>query len=346
MGLVALSVRLGVNRLFTHTQPNIEIPPDPAPQIKLSRETVRTYHDKGYVVLRSALPAATVHAVGAVIDSVFEHPNALVRRTNVTAFCGFSLHNHMLNPLWRQLAYSLPLAAVAGQLMETNDVVYSQDILHATTPQCTNNGVPHSDANQGPFSIERRRHWGDNMVVAWIAVDPLEHVTMELWPGTHQIQNATAFDGTEHCAVDRRLRAAARAGTAHNERVVLEPGDVALFQGLTMHRVTKRGERCTLRTCRRATIRYVDGAVTRWRTDVPPSRWPFIERFRLAPGAAITEAGLASVWTGEDRPPQLRAFADPHAVVLPSTWLWLRFAWRALMRGISPSDVIFRCPGI
>ena len=91
---------------------------------------------------------------------------SLTQGANGTNFCGFSLHNHFLMPDWRHLAYALPLADVARALMSTGSVVYTDDILHATTPSCGNEsvGAAHSDHNQSPWSIEKRDNFGDNMV--------------------------------------------------------------------------------------------------------------------------------------------------------------------------------------
>ena len=60
------------------------------------------------------------------------------------------------------------------------------DIIHATTSHCGNEsvGAAHSDHNQSPFSIEKRDNFGDNMVVAWIALDELGEITMDLFPGS------------------------------------------------------------------------------------------------------------------------------------------------------------------
>jgi len=183
--------------------------------IQLSPASIAEYHDKGYTILRGAVDTDTLEAMKTVMHHVYTHPNGMLRRGNGSNFCGFSLHNHLLVPAWRELAYKLPLAKVAGELMGTDDVVYSQDIFHATTSHCGNGSVSgaHSDANQSPFSVERKRRFGDNMMVAWIAVDPLDHITMDLFGGTHDAGNYTSegFSGEKYCkcagTASRRVKA-------------------------------------------------------------------------------------------------------------------------------------------
>ena len=54
--------------------------------------------------------------------------------------------------------FKLPLSEIAADLMNTSQVVYSQDIIHATSVHCGDNSVggAHSDQNQTPFSIEKK----------------------------------------------------------------------------------------------------------------------------------------------------------------------------------------------
>ena len=60
----------------------------------------------------------------------------------------------------------------------TTGIAISLPFGHATTSHCGGDSVSkaHSDQNQAPWSVERRggpyAAHGDNMVVAWIAVDP------------------------------------------------------------------------------------------------------------------------------------------------------------------------------
>ena len=124
--------------------------------------------------------------------------------------------------------------------------------------------------------------------------------------------------------------------------VAISVCQVAIFQGLTFHQVRKSAD-CELDTCRRITIRYVDGKVTRWRTDVPQSRWPVITQTRIA-GALTTDTGMASVYRGLGKEPDLRSLRDSDRSHAPNVRQWLKFAMYALLNGLSPKDIIFRCP--
>lgn len=161
----------------------------------LTRADIEQYHEKGYLIVKNALDMKVVNAMRSVTDHIITHPSGILRRGNSTKFCGFSLHNHYLIPQWRHIVYPLPISQYAAQLMNTDVVMYSQDIIHSTTSHCFNianqthvaASRAHSDMNQAPYSIERKRVFGDNMVVAWIALDNLDHITMELYDQTHTL---------------------------------------------------------------------------------------------------------------------------------------------------------------
>ena len=124
----------------------------------LSREQVEKYQKDGYLIYRDVIDENVIEAMKMSTMHVMEHPNGLMQMSNGSKFCGFSLHNDVLLDFWRNFMFKLPLSVPAADLMETSQVVYSQDIIHATTSHCGDNSVgdAHSDQNQTPFSIEKK----------------------------------------------------------------------------------------------------------------------------------------------------------------------------------------------
>ena len=124
----------------------------------LSREQVEKYQKDGYLIYRDVIDENLLEAMKLSVMHVMEHPNGLMQMSNGSKFCGFSLHNDVLLDFWRNFMFKLPLSVTAADLMETSQVVYSQDIIHATTSHCGDNSVgdAHSDQNQTPFSIEKK----------------------------------------------------------------------------------------------------------------------------------------------------------------------------------------------
>ena len=65
-------------------------------------------------------------------------------------------------------------------------------------------------------------------------------------------------------------------GSIHRPHI--KRGNVVFLRGLAFHIVIKSGA-CKYGACRRVTIRYLDGDITKWRQDGKPSVWPFISQF-------------------------------------------------------------------
>lgn len=314
------------------------------PVRSLTAEEINAYHRDGFTIVRGAVDGKTIEAMKLSVSHIMNNPSGLLKRANGTNFCGFSLHNHLLLPFWRNFVYRLPLASIAAQLMDTNVVLYSQDIIHATTSHCPSDGVgrTHSDQNQGPFSIEKKKNYGDNMVVAWVAVDPLDYINMELFNKSHRTygDEHQSWHPQDYCKFweDYLLTLDGIDGPGVN--ISMKPGDVAFFQGLTFHRVRKNVHKCYLDTCRRVTIRYIDGEVTRWRDDIPPSKWPIISSV-IKPGSPITTLPRVvdnrvdgSIEYGQTSTP------GPY---LPPVWYWMDFIRNIIFNGLSPNDIINQC---
>ena len=143
--------RLDIHRLTSHLDTSLMT-------VNLNKYQVKQYQKDGYLIYRDALDDNTLEAMKMSVMHVMENPNGMLQLGNGSKFCGFSLHNDLLLDFWRSFMFKLPLSRHAANLMETSQVVYSQDIIHATTSHCGDDSVEeaHSDQNQTPFSIEKK----------------------------------------------------------------------------------------------------------------------------------------------------------------------------------------------
>ena len=98
---------------------------------------------------------------------------------------------------------------------------------------------------------------------------------------------------------------------------------------------------CRLDTCRRITVRYVDGEVTRWRNDIPPSIWPIIKMI-AEPGELVNKS-MAIVYD-KNKPLNYNIFDSKEGPIVPSISDWFGFAWHVIQNGLNPGDIIFQCP--
>lgn len=391
----------------------------------LTDDEIKTYHDRGYIVIRNAISQETIELMRKVTDHIMTHPSGLLKAVNKSKFCGFSLHNHILIPEWRNISFNLPISSYAAQLMNTKTVVYSQDFIHATSPDCfdatkvavdrNNNdnletsssesvgelesscidddkgntnrtateGVVddtddqqekarktgyrvHSDMNQTPFSIEKSIDaYGDNMVVAWIGLDELDNkISMQLYDNTHKIYNTSeSWDPYTYCKLWNEYETDNITNNNYkSQNVELHIGDVALFQGLTFHRVLKNISKCELNTCRRITIRYVDGMNTKWRTDVPDSMWPFIQelgnpgKYVIDDLAIVYDTRVSDVEIAAESGAERNDYKSNSEIkhkwnrlgnndaIVPQLKYWFTFLWHVLTNGFKPSSIIFQCP--
>ena len=179
------------------------------------------------------------------------------------------------------------------------------------------------------------------MVVAWIAIDELTNITMDIYEDTHTTysKNHDLWDPNEYCSEWKHILSDIKQNKYVSHHIELMPGDVALFQGLTFHRVRKT-KGCRLDTCRRITVRYVDGEVTRWRKDIPPSKWPIIKM--VAEHGELVNRTMPIVYDRKN-PVNYNGF-DTQGEILPSVKDWFTFAWHVIRNGLNPSDIIFQCP--
>ena len=189
--------------------------------------------------------------------------------------------------------------------------------------------------------LRTQKNHGDNMVVAWIAIDELTNITMDIYEGTHLTYSNLhkSWNPFKYCSEWDNIVADIEHEKYNTHRIELKPGDVVFFQGLAFHRVRKtRG--CKLDTCRRITVRYVDGEVTRWRNDIPPSIWPTIKMFS-DPGKSVN--ATVPIVYDKKNPVNYNGF-DQEGAMVPSLFYWFGFLWHAIRNGIKPSDIIFQCP--
>lgn len=327
--------------IFNHSLElqNIEYKPITLDQINL-------YHKNGYLLMKESINEKTLNYMKQIVNHVMENPNGMLKNSMNTEVCGFALHIQELLPFWRKIAYNLHLKYIASQLFfNLSSVVYSQEIFHDTPFECVNRTSPnnvgdwHSDQTQSPFSIEKKNTYGDNMVVAWIALDNLkDKITLDVMTGSHLLYNPignSRWNITEYYDFWRDMdQIKIPSGSLNHtiKRITLLPGDVLLFQGLTFHRVVKTIN-CKLGSCRRITVRYLNGENTKWRSDIPSSWWPFIYNFQK-PDKLIAQdlpvvvgiKNMNSKWYTEEK-------------VIPSNFYWIQFFYKMLKTYIGNGDM-------
>ena len=179
------------------------------------------------------------------------------------------------------------------------------------------------------------------MVVAWIAIDELTNITMDIYEGTHTTysKNNKIWNPYDYCSEWKSILSDIKQDRYTTHHIELKPGDVALFQGLTFHRVRKT-KGCRLDTCRRITVRYVDGEVTRWRSDIEPSKWPIIKMLQ-EPGELVNKT--MPIVYDRNNPVNHNGF-DIQGSILPTIGDWFGFAYHVIRNGFNPGDIIFQCP--
>ena len=116
--------RLEIHRLTSHLDTSLMV-------LNLNKDQIKQYQKDGYLIYRDAIDENVLEAMKISVNHVMEHPNGLLQRGNGSKFCGFSLHNDILLDFWRNFMFKLPLSVHAAKLMETSQVVYSQDIIHS-----------------------------------------------------------------------------------------------------------------------------------------------------------------------------------------------------------------------
>ena len=182
------------------------------------------------------------------------------------------------------------------------------------------------------------------MVVAWLAVDELEgNVALDIYKGTHATYSNKYkyWNSMEYCSEEKNIKSKIDHDGYDKERIILKPGDVALFQGLTFHNAVKTCG-CNIDTCRRITLRYVDGEVTRWRDDIPSMKWPPI-RMMAEPGELVNRK--MPVVYDINNAVNYNMF-DKDGPILPGMNEWFGYVWHVIQNGFQYSDMVFLCPQI
>ena len=143
--------RLNIRQLTSHLGTSLLT-------VKLSRRQIEQYQNNGFLIYRNAIDSNVLETMKISAMHVMEHPSGILQRANGTKYCGFAINPHILLDFWRHFMYKLPLSGFAADLMSTSQIVYSQDIIHATSYECGDNSVgkAHSDQNQSPYSIEKK----------------------------------------------------------------------------------------------------------------------------------------------------------------------------------------------
>lgn len=328
----------------------------------LTKNQIDSFHDNGFLHMENYFSVETVKALRIIADYINKNPSGLHKAGSKGKYCGFAIHAFETVPEWRDIALRLQLPDTIYQLLGSNQLGYIQDIFHHSKAECFPNGsdhqegIIHSDMNQMALSIERTRNWGDNMAIAWIALDDLDESTVgfEVFPKSHKWIDAYGnFTFENFCEMDNKVKNKAASGGAdlRKKNVLMKPGDVLFFQGLTYHRVSKN-RKCEIDSCRRITIRYVDADITSWREDLEkyPS-WPFISYFTKGgrySGRSVKDSGIPAPYLLDRREGHATklGWLKRSGVLVPPARYWFHFLWQILKKGLDSDAFIANCPHI
>ena len=104
---------------------------------------------------------------------------------------------------------------------------------------------------------------------------------------------------------------------------------------------TKQTNECELDSCRRVTVRYVDGESTKWRDDIPKSKWPFIQQM-ANPGQSVID-DLPRIYDKRENGFIDWSLCSKEEPLIPSLQYWMGFIWHVVRNGFNPGSIIFQC---
>lgn len=224
------------------------------------------YARDGVVCLRKCLSTEWLARARAGVERQNAEPGPLSQRfqgrSGPGAFLSH-LHGWRHDPDIRAVALESPLAAACARVMQSRRLRLFYDQTFTKEPGADAPTPWHHDMPFWPVA-------GGRLASAWIALDPVdsESGAVAFWRGSHLWTER--FRPTQPDTPETRrflnmdLPLAPSGWNAPPEELVifdLEPGDVLLFDALTLHGA--RGNRRADRPRRALTIRYADEAC-RW----------------------------------------------------------------------------------
>jgi len=139
--------------------------------------------------------------------------------------------------------------------------------------------VTHSDHNAGWFSIEKNKHFADNIAIVWVALDDFpEDFIMDVFVGSHKLYEKyyNTYNNDLFCDFWQTNGTYITKNYKYKRLQNLKPGTTLIMSGGTWHRLYY-SSKCTKLSCRRLTLRYADGIKTKWRNDIKIGDWPILQ---------------------------------------------------------------------
>lgn len=199
----------------------------------LSREQVQSYHDDGYLILRSVFLVEKVYALGDEGDRIARDHSELIDQKNLRV--RFKPHVESGQPVFEVLDPIADLSAIAKEIAQDE---HMKDILHDIygEPACLfKEKLIYKPA--GAIGATLHQDWigwpgfPESFLTVLVAIDCFSHESgaTEVYPGLHKQGYLSPKDGQHHCLVHESLG-------VEPVPLLLEPGDVAIFGCFTPHR--------------------------------------------------------------------------------------------------------------
>eukprot|EP01084_Bolivina_argentea_P240511 404032_1 len=260
-------------------------------RFQLSQNQIKQYNRDGFTIIKNALNKAELQALSDIVTHTQNHPNLDVQLIEKLACTVYTFANGQLLPELRKILKNLKLHHAVQQLMNSTSVAIINDIFHWNHKSCSQLGSllhTHSDGNTMPFKLDKfnqYKHFGDNTMILWIAIDTLNEstMTMQISNQSHRHysdQTTNIFNSDKYCDVWMNDLEIERNISHHKHKTFLDsfikiptlyPGDALIFHGLSYHRpipACKGKDSCHRQNTRRITLRYID-AETEFKSDEP-----------------------------------------------------------------------------
>ncbi len=208
-------------------------------QAVVTPELTDAFARDGAVCLRGLLNADEVALLCAGIDANIAAPSPRAKVASRPDDPGFFIEDFCCwqdNDAYRRVIFDSPLAAAAGQLMQSQAVRLYHDHMLTKEPGTRQRTPWHQD--QPYYNIEGRQN-----ISFWIPVDPVRrHSTLEFVAGSHKgpwLMPRTFMDNQAKWFPEGSLADLPDIEAARDQFPILgwavEPGDVIAFHMLSLH---------------------------------------------------------------------------------------------------------------
>jgi ectoine hydroxylase-related dioxygenase (phytanoyl-CoA dioxygenase family) len=207
--------------------------------VNVARRDIDAFQTDGAVCLRQVLSGAEMALLRAGIDANLAFPSARAKVASrpddpghfVEDFCSWQE-----NPQYRRFIFESPLAAMAGELMQSRTVRLYHDHMLTKEPGTRARTPWHQD--QPYYNIEGRQN-----ASFWIPVDPVSREsTLELVAGSHRgpwLMPRSFMDAQAKWFPEGHLADLPDIDAQRERHRILgweiAPGDVVCFHMLTLH---------------------------------------------------------------------------------------------------------------